>query len=168
MVLSCLVEPLVAPLVGRGAGPRRGSALSRRRLLATALMASALVGVTTQGHAAEVERRLKHGRAEKTEQRALRNAHQKPAAKPYRLVMAEFALAARPKEELAQPGQAADFESDGLRLDRLRHARDIGKATGPTLALARRLDALTAARSSTFLRFGSGHYRSGAPTITII
>jgi hypothetical protein len=159
MVLSCLVEPLVAPLVGRP-GARGRTALSRR-MVATALMVSALAAVTTNAHTADTVKKLKHG--EQAEAASIRNAHQKPAAIPYREVLAQYALPALRKQELEEPGEAAEFESRALRQGRLRPGPDLQRPDGSSLGLHRRLDALRRARSLTYLTFGAGQHRSGAP-----
>ena len=159
MVLSCLVEPLVAPLVGRP-GARGRTALSRR-MVATALMASAWAEVTTTAHAAGTLNKLQPG--DQAETTSIRQAHQKPAATRDREVLAQSALPARRKQELEEPGEAAEFESRALRQGRLRPGPDLRRLTGPSLGIHRRLDALRRARSLTYLTFGAGQHRSGAP-----
>src|SRR5258708_6592331 len=80
MVLSCLVEPLVSPLTGRGTG---GSRLSGTRLLSTALACSAVLaiaGSAGEAKAAEMER----VRVAKKIDFEARNAHRKPEPIPYR------------------------------------------------------------------------------------
>src|SRR5687768_5056176 len=93
MVLSCLVEPLVSPLIGQGtSGPRRTS-LTRTRLLATAIAVSALVTLSSPASGAELQ-------LEKAPHAAMRNAHQKPAPKPYREMFAAV-LFAWPRDEFS-------------------------------------------------------------------
>lgn len=159
MVLSCLVEPLVSPLIGRGAGgPGRKSGFRRSRLGATALAASALL-VCAQG-LPSADDLLK----EKNEERVVCNAHAKPAPIPSRVQLAEL-LAVREDEapELAAPVEAPEFEWDAVFAHRLKHSRDIVRDTGPGLGLGLRIDRTRGAVSRTFCLFASGQHRSGAP-----
>lgn len=159
MVLSCLVEPLVAPLVGRPGG-RRKTALTRR-MAATALMVSALAAVTTNAHAADQVKKVTG--AEVKESAQLRNAHQKPAAIPYRELQAQAALPAKDEDPLAEPGEAARFETEAHLDARKRPRPDLRRDTGPSLGLHLRIDALRRAHRLTYLTFGAGQHRSGAP-----
>lgn len=161
MVLSCLVEPLVQPLVGRGTrGPGRRTALSRSRLASTALAMSALLAVATSADASD----LLEGRTAPEAEQVQRNAHAKPAPIPYRVVLEQFTAARREDDHLvAQPGLAPEFEWDAVLAHRLRHSRDIVRDIGPGLGLGRRLDRLLSSAQLTFHLFASGQHQSGAP-----
>ena len=152
MVLSCLVEPLVSPRVGRGpSGPRR-SRLSKSRLAATAIMVSALAAVTTNVDAAEHESKA---------ERIYRTAHKRPDPIPLREIVAAHVAQAN-KDELPAPGEAPVFEWDAIFAHRLKHCRDIVRDQGPGLGLGRRLDRLSSA-ANTYHLFMSGVHRSGTP-----
>jgi hypothetical protein len=165
MVLSCLVEPLVQPLVGRGArGPARRTALSRGRLAASALAVSALLAVATNADAADLlEGRTTAAQAEG----CVRTAHKKPAALPYRELLAQVAAARREDDLVAAPAQSPEFEQAALGVHRLRHARNLVRDSGPGLGVARRLARVTAPAERTFLLFASGRHMSGAPHAAI-
>lgn len=161
MVLSCLVEPLVKPLVGSGrAGGRSGrrSGISRSRLAATALAASAIMAIATNASASEILEKAQSTQKE----RVVCNAHKKPDPIPYRVFVQEFCVLSQ-EQRLPPPSEAPDFEWDAILAHRLRHSRDIVRDTGPGLGLAQRLDRLRGAGRSTFLHFQSGQHRSGAP-----
>jgi hypothetical protein len=151
MVLSCLVEPLVPPLTGRGT---RRSALSGTRLAMTALAASivALSGATFKGEKVHAP-----AKAEKT---VVANAHKRPDAIPYRVQFAHLFLASA-IEKIAEPGEAACFEQKALGDHRLRHKKNLIRETGPSLGLALRLDRLRGGSAETWLRFGSAVHLSG-------
>lgn len=160
MVLSCLVEPLVSPLVGRGtSGPGRKSGLRRSRFAATALAASALMAVST---CVDVSTLREEAKAAAPEAKVVRNAHRRPDATPYRVVLAAF-LGREENPLLAEPGEAPDFEHRALYVHRLRHRRDLGIDPGPVLGLGRRLDRLRPSALSAFRLFASATCRAGAP-----
>jgi len=92
--------------------------------------------------------------------RVQRNAHAKPEAPPSQALLAETAR--REDDLVARPGLAPVFEWDALRAVRKRHARDIVRATGPSLGLGRRLDRLLAVQRP-FMLYHSGWPPSGAP-----
>lgn len=150
MVLSCLVEPLVAPLTGSS----RRSALSGTRLAMTALAASivALSGAQLKG-----EKIVAPAKAETT---VVCNAHKRPEAIPYRVQFAHLFMAST-VVELAEPGLAASFEQEALGDHRLRDKKNLIRDTGPGLGLALRLDRLRGGSAETWLRFGSGVHLSG-------
>lgn len=163
MVLSCLVEPLVAPLTGRSAS--RGSALSGSRLATTALAVGALL---TLAQTAEARALAEQGGAPKAEAAVVHNAHAKPAPLPYR-VLFQVELAIREEDAqdlLAPPAEAPSFEQHALDAHRLRHRRDIIRDGSPSLGLGRRLDRLFGGTSSTYLRFGSGRFLAGLPVLS--
>ncbi len=154
MVLSCLVEPLVSPLIGRGAsGPGRRSGLGRSRLAATALIASALL-VSAKGLPSVDE--LKQ---ETTE--VARNAHKKPDPIPYHQILAQFVRREDDQRVLALV-EAPAFEWDAITAHRLKHSRDLVRDTGPGLGHGLRIDRTRRARQ-TFLLFLSGRHLSGSP-----
>jgi hypothetical protein len=159
MVLSCLVEPLVSPLIGRGTGgPGRRSGVRRSRLAASALVTSALLICASSMPSAD------EMLEEKTEEVA-RNAHKKPDPIPYREVLDEFV--AREDKILSFDLIAApEFESEAILLSRLRHSRDIVRDTGPGLGLGLRIDRTRSAANETFLLFASGKHLSGSPAHT--
>jgi hypothetical protein len=159
MVLSCLVEPLVPPLTGRGTGGPRRSALAGTRLAMTALAASivALSGASFKGEKV-------HAPA-KAESTVVCNAHKRPDAIPYRVQFAHLYLAAE-LEKLAEPGEAACFEQKALGDHRLRDKKNLIRDTGPGLGLALRLDRLRGGSAETWLRFGSGVHQSGLASHT--
>ncbi|MCB9646719.1 MAG: hypothetical protein H6730_09030 [Deltaproteobacteria bacterium] len=166
MVLSCLVEPLVQPLVGRGTrGPARRTALSRGRLAASALAVSALLAVATNADAQDL---LEGRTAPAKSQCCARTAHKKPAAVPYREVLARFLAARREDDIVVAPALSADFEQEAIGVHRLRHARNLVRDSGPGLGVARRLARVTAPAERTFLLFASGQHMSGAPNASAI
>lgn len=158
MVLSCLVEPLVAPLVG----PRR-TAIRRSRLAATALAASALMAIACPAQASEVA----SGNAKAAASR-VRNAHKKPAPIPLRVVVAQHTQVAVRRDEairLAAPGEAAAFEQEALLVHRLLHRRKLETDLGFPLGLGRAKHRLCQSMARAFLLFGSGQLRAGAPAL---
>lgn len=164
MVFSCLVEPLVAPLVGCGGGVR-GSALTKSRLAATALACTALLALAGTAEANELAARATEPAAAKVapEKAAVRNAHAKPAAIPYRVLLQTVFAARREDQLLAEPGLAPSFEQDALDAHRLRRRPDSVLDLGPGLGLTQRIDRLYGGTLSTFLRFGSGRHLAGQP-----
>jgi hypothetical protein len=163
MVFSCLVQPLVTPLVRRGAvGGQRRTALGSR-LLSTALMASALVAVAVSAQASAAEKTARSLDRRPAAEQLVRNAHKKPEPLPLRLVLAAFA---RRDDllEVVKPGLASELDQALLRLERARPPPEgFPQHPGPGLWAGKRLDRLLASRSSTFLRFGAGRHLSGAP-----
>jgi hypothetical protein len=158
MVLSCLVEPLVSPLIGRGAsGPGRRSGISRSRLAASALITSALLVCASSIDSVD--------EVKAEEPAAQRNAHKKPDPIPYRQVLDEFV--ARDEKIMSFDLIAApDFESEAILMSRLKHSRDIVRDTGPGLGLGLRIDRTRSAANETFLLFASGKHLSGSPAHT--
>src|SRR5687767_8119955 len=108
MVLSCLVEPLVSPLTGRGTSGHRRSALTGTRLAMTALAASALVALS--GATLKNEKIYAPAKAEKVVQ----NAHKKPEATPYRVLLETVFLVRAREDLISMPGEAACFEQKPL------------------------------------------------------
>ncbi len=109
MIYSCLVQPLVS---GRG---RAATALTRTRVLATALACSALLAVG--GAPAEViteapENQVVH-----------RNAHQKPESIPYQTHF-QVGLPAAREDQLIQLTLAPDYDQVALHKSRLRRGHD--------------------------------------------
>lgn len=161
--MSCLVEPLVAPLVGRGAGARRTS-LARSRLAASALVMSAVMAVATPVTAGDL---LERDAATREAEKAYRNAHKRPEPVPYRDVGWVFGHERarhepeRDRIRIDRPGLAPRFEWDAVWASRLKHALDWTRDPGPTLSRARRTERLVRSKRDPFLRFGSGPYRSG-------
>jgi hypothetical protein len=166
--MSCLVEPLVAPLVGRSANVRaRRSGVARSRLGASALLMTAVMAVGTHATAGDLlERDAKTRAAEKTH----RNAHKPGDAVPLRDVGRVFghqkALHDPEREgvRVPRPGLAPRFEWDAILASRARHAIDLTRAPSPGLGRGVRADRLSRSRPPTFLRFGSGEHRSGPPS----
>lgn len=158
MVRSCLVQPLVAPLVGSGTrGPGRRTGLSRSRLLATALTATLLVTVATQADAVEAamsphQVEMKAG-----------TAHQKPKPIPTRDLLQVLMPPVVSTKTVLLPGVAPHFDWDAVEAHRRRQR--VVPHDGASLATGRRLDRLIRCRSSVFLRFHSGKHRSGAPAV---
>ncbi|MEL6186479.1 MAG: hypothetical protein AAFU79_17800 [Myxococcota bacterium] len=162
MVMSCLVEPLVPPLVGRGASARpgrtrlRASGLAKTALLMSAVMA--VGGVSAEASARALDEAPKH---------AVKSPHKRPAPIPLRDVAKVFGklktfLREEETPRMARPGLAPRFEWDAVWASRLRHAVDVGRDPGGCgLGRGRRSDRLGRSRSTTFLRFGSGEFRSG-------
>lgn len=162
MVFSCLVEPLVKPLVGRGtSGPGRRTALRRSRLASTALAVSALMACATAADASLLDGHQK----KQSEVRC--NAHAKPAPIPSRVELDRLATLRNEDELVAAPALAPDFEWEALSAAHLRHRRDIGLDTGSGLGLGKRLDRLLSPVESTFVLFSSGQHQSGAPNPAI-
>src|SRR3990170_3313570 len=118
MVLSCLVEPLVSPLVGRGtSGVGRRTALRRSRFASTALAATALLAATTMVDASELRR---GETAEHTEAETAFNPHKRPDLAPARIVLAD--LVRRADEGLVMsPTEAPSFDQRAVFAHRLRH-----------------------------------------------
>ena len=161
MVLSCLVEPLVSPLIGRGAsGPGRRSGFRRSRLAASALVASALLVCASSMPSADDVLQEKE-----TEAEVVRNAHKKPDPIPYRQVLDSF-IAREDKILSFDLIAAPDFESEAILMSRLKHSRDIVRDTGPGLGLGLRIDRTRSAANETFLLFASGKHLSGSPAHT--
>lgn len=167
MVMSCLVEPLVAPLVGRGAGARpagsRGArtGLQSSRLSRTALLMSAVMAIG--GVSAEnLLDSKRDGRAEKV----TKNPHKRPDAIPLRDVAKVFGKAKTfPREDerlqVPAPALAPRFEWDAVWASRLRHADDISRDLGRALGRGRRADRIGRSKPIPLLCFGSGEFRSG-------
>jgi hypothetical protein len=155
MVLSCLVEPLVSPLKGRGAsGPGR-SMIMRSRLATSALIASALYVAASSMPASEI--------VEEREQVAC-NAHRRPDPKPYReLFEIPVWAVAREDDRMRAPEASAEFEWDAVVAHRLTHARNIARDTGPGLGRGRRIDRTRRSPVLTYALFGSGRHRAGSP-----
>ena len=162
--MSCLVEPLVSPLVGRGADVRaRRTGLARSRLAASALMMTAVmaVGSTTAGDL------IDRTDAVREAERVYRNPHKPPAPIPYHEVARVFGhvkVIHEPEKQgvrVARPGLAPRFEWDAIWASRLKHACDSSPGSGSVLTRGRRAARLSRSRSTTFLRFGSGLHRSG-------
>ncbi|MCK6550859.1 hypothetical protein L6R52_33790 [Myxococcota bacterium] len=163
MVWSCLVEPLVQPLVGRRTG-LSGSALQKSRLAATALACTALMAIAGTAEAAELAARAKTRSVEPARAEAsVRNAHAKPAPIPYRELLQTVFAARREDDQLEEPGLAPSFEQDALNAHRLKHKRDIARDQSPGLGLGLRIDRLRGGLLATFLRFGSGRHLAGLP-----
>jgi hypothetical protein len=163
MVLSCLVEPLIAPLVGFGTAGRRRTALSGSRISVTAIAATALLalsGATIKGD------KIKAPAPVKAEQTVKANAHKRPDAIPYRVQFAHLFIAPVKEDLLVEPGEAARFEQSSLHEHRLRHKRDIVRETSPCLGVALRRDRLRGGSADAWLRFGSGTHRSGQPSLS--
>jgi hypothetical protein len=166
MIRSCLIEPLVKPLVGRGsAGVGRRSALSRGKILSTCLALTALASVTTAADAREMEAELQKSQIEAT---VKPNAHRAPKLATQKMLDRFLSLVARREDDIVRrPALSPDFERVALEVDQRRsrlrplaaHARG---AAG--LWLARRTERLRAGADSTFLLFGSGVHLSGIPT----
>jgi hypothetical protein len=131
------------------------SGLHRSRLASTALIASALlVSASSLPSADELTKE------ETTE--VARNAHAKPDPIPYRQVLDAF-IAREDKIICFNLVAAPDFESEALRLDRLRHSRDPVRDTSPGLGLGLRIDRTRRSSQATFLLFASGKHLSGSP-----
>jgi hypothetical protein len=152
MIRSCLIEPLVKPLVGRG----RRSALQRSKIAATCLALSALVSVTTNADAARDALGLDQSARPAT---VKPNAHRAPKIAP-RVVLEEFlALVASREDAIVEaPAEAPDFELHSPREGPRPRLHWGG------LRLARRLDDLFSGSDPTFRLFGSGQHLSGIPT----
>ena len=156
MVLSCLVEPLVSPLIGRGTGgPGRRSTIRRSRLAASALITSALLVCASSMPSAD-------DLLEEKQEEVARNAHKKPDPIPYRQVLDEF-IAREDKILSFDLIAAPEFESEAILLSRLKHSRDIVRDTGPGLGLGLRIDRTRSASNRNFLLFASGKHLSGSP-----
>ncbi|MEQ9496977.1 MAG: hypothetical protein RIT81_08960 [Deltaproteobacteria bacterium] len=156
MVLSCLVEPLVAPLVGA-----QRSRIKRSRLAATALACSALMAAVCPSQASKLADGA-HGGAEKT---VVRNAHAKPAPIPLRVVVEQYAVRRDEHLEIAAPGEAASFEQEAVFGHRLRHQRLLDPNAGPPMSRARSQHRRTRSVAASFRLFGSGQLRAGAPAL---
>lgn len=162
MVLSCLVEPLVPPLVGRGTdaapGRRSKSYLSRSRLASTALALSAVLATGTSAQAED----LLEGRVAPEPVHIHKHAHKKPDPIPYRVMFEAVALVAqRERLPMAALHRAPDFEWDAVLAHRLKHSRDIARMPGPCLGHGTWLDRLATPDDTTFLLFSSGQHQSG-------
>lgn len=156
MVFSCLVKPLVPSLIEAPAGRR--SALQRRRVAATSLIATALALCTTNVDA----QALQNGEVV-SEQQTPRSLHKKPAAIPLAEVIELYSVAAKNEDELAGPSMAPRFEWQALAEHRLRHSRNIRRVPG-SLGFGVRQARLTSPRLFAYQHFGSGRLLSGAPS----
>lgn len=125
----------------------------------TAVMA---VGGTTAGDLLE-----RGSDASRAAEKTYRNPHKKPAPIPLRDVAKVFGYAKathnREREgfSLARPGLAPRFEWDAVCASRLRHAFDLTRDPGSVLGRGRSTERIHRSRTSPFLRFGSGTFRSG-------
>lgn len=169
MVRSCLIAPLVKPLVGRGAaGVGRRSAIGRSRILGTALALSALCSVSTMADAAR-ETLEAEARKSKIESNVKANAHRAPKKIAARVLLDRFLalVAAREDDIVSAPGEAPEFDNDAIALLSSRHRlRHLGfSAPGCAgLALASRVDRLHSGADPTYFLFGSAQHLSGIPT----
>lgn len=168
MVRSCLIEPLVKPLIAPRPGLGRRSALSGSRLAATALALSALAAVTTYAHATQDVLESESLRS-KIESNVVANAHRAPEKVASKVLLARFlesmavATEARREDDLVQaPQLAPDFDQDALAPPLLRQS-SVGDP-GPRLARARLIDRLRGGTEATYLLFGSAQHRAGIPT----
>lgn len=169
MVRSCLIEPLVKPLVAPRPGLGRRSALAGSRLAVTALALSALAAVTTYAHATQAELESDSLRS-KLECTVVPNAHRAPKVAP-KVLLERFlstyaqdllAVAARREDDLVRaPGLAPEFEQDALDPRRLRPS-PVGDP-GSRLAQVRDVDRLRGGTDPTYLLFGSARHRAGIP-----
>ena len=153
MVFSVLVKPLVPSLIE---APARKSALQKRRLAASALMATALALCTT---AVDAEA-FASGQVS-AEQSAPRSLHKKPAAPKYKPFEVHALLAE--EDELQAPGEAPRFEWFALAEHRKRHRSHLVADPG-AIGFGARLAKITSPTRQAFLHFGSGSLRSGAPS----
>jgi hypothetical protein len=147
MVLSCLVEPLVSPLVGQGISGRRRTALLGTRLLSTAL---ALTALSTVAGMAEAEEIAAHAKTE--EARVAPNAHKKPDPVPYRVLLQTEFLLPHANAEIQMPEESPWFENKAHHAHRLKDERDIRRAQGPRFGHLHPIDHLYGGGSSTSLR----------------
>lgn len=166
MVRSCLIEPLVKPLVGRGASGRgRRSALARSRIAATCLALSALVSVSTAADAAH-EQLESEALKSRLAQTVKANAHRAPKIDSKVALANLLALVAAREDEIVAPlVESPGFEQEALRHRRKRPPLIGAHRPGPDgLGLAERLDLLFSGTDPTFRLFGSGQHLSGIPT----
>lgn len=172
MVRSCLIEPLVKPLIAPRAGLGRRSALSGSRLAATALALSALAAVTTYAHATQDALESASLRS-KLESAVAANAHRPPAKVASKALLERFlaeyaadalsATPARRQDDLVEaPALAPDFDQDALDLTRLRQSS--AADPGPRLAIAALTSRLRGGTDPTYQLFGSAQHRAGIPT----
>ena len=154
MVFSVLVKPLVPSLIE---APARKSALQKRRLAASALMATALALCTT---AVDAEA-FASGQLT-AEQSAPRSLHKRPAAPKYAELFEVHALVVE-QDELQAPGEAPRFEWFALAEHRKRHRSHLLADPG-AIGFGARLATITSPTRQAFLHFGSGSLRSGAPS----
>ena len=169
MVRSCLIEPLVKPLIAPRPGLGRRSALAGSRLAVTALALSALAAVTTYAHATQAQLESDSLRS-KLECMVVPNAHRTPKVAP-KVLLERFlstyaadllAEAARREDDLVRaPGLAPDFDQDALD-PRLLRQSSVGDP-GPRLAQVRAVDRLRGGTDPTYLLFGSARHRAGIP-----
>lgn len=172
MVRSCLIEPLIKPLIAPRPGLGRRSALSGSRLAATALALSALAAVTTYAHATQDVLESESLRS-KIESNVVANAHRAPEKIASKVLLERFlesmAVAdracggTRREDDLVHPPQLApDFDQDALD-PRILKQSSVGDP-GPRLARARLIDRLRGGTEATYLLFGSAQHRAGIPT----
>lgn len=161
MVRSCLIAPLVQPLVGRGtSGVGRRSAISRSRIFGTALALSALCSVSTMADAARATLESEALKS-KVESTVKANAHRAPKIAAKVLLERFLAGIARRADDLVTaPSESPDFEQEGLAIARVRARL---KYYSPDTA-RRAVDRLLAGADPTYLLFGSGVHLSGIPT----
>lgn len=167
MVRSCLIEPLVKPLIASRGNLGRRSALSGSRLAATALALSALAAVTTYAHATQAALESEALRS-KVESTVVANAHRLPEKAAPKVVLARFlasiaAEEARREDDLVSaPDAAPDFDQDALDPTRLRQSS--AADPGPRLRIAVHSSRRTRGAHPTYLLFGSAQHRAGIPT----
>ncbi|MBK8009908.1 MAG: hypothetical protein IPK13_01050 [Deltaproteobacteria bacterium] len=161
MVLSCLVDPLVPPLVGGTSGRGRKTRLSGSRLMSTALVATALAAVVSLAGHSSGQAKAFGGKAQPT---IGRTAHRPPSVRATGCLPSTEVAALRDDQQVrpSRPGSAPDFEWDAIRAHRLRHGRNIARDGGPGLGAGRRIDRLDCAQSI-LLHFASGRPPAGAP-----
>jgi len=166
MIRSCLIAPLVQPLIASRFGRRTG--LSGSRLAATALCLSALAAVTTYADATRAALESASLRS-KLESNVVANAHRLPEKVAPKVLLERFlnteALVARREDVglVAAPALSPDFlQIHNPLLEPPPKSRV--PSPGSRLSEARRIDRLTGGHDSTFLLFGSGQHRSGIPT----
>lgn len=159
MIRSCLIAPLVEPLVASRVGRR--TALAGSRLAMTALALSALAAVSTYADATRAELESQALRS-KIESSVVANAHRAPDKVAPKVLLERFLalVATREDDVVRAPLESPDFEQP--RWDGLSPTPVF--APGPRLAEARRLDRLRGGSDPTFVLFGSALHRSGVPT----
>ena len=160
MIRSCLIAPLVEPLVASRVGRR--TALSGSRLAATALALSALAAVTTYADATRGALES-HSLRSKIESSVVANAHRLPDKIASKVLLERFLTteARRQDDLVSAPVESPDF--DPPPIDSRLAAKSRVPNPGSRLAEARRIDRLTGGHEATFLLFGSGQHRSGIP-----
>lgn len=178
MVRSCLVEPLIKPLIAPRPGLGRRSALSSSglsssRLVATALALAALASVTTYAHATHAALESEGLRSKLASSAGVvANAHRLPAKVAPKVLLERFlsdmaadldVVAARREDDLVQaPSLSPDFDQDALSPDGLRSSPI--PDPGPRLARAVQTARLRGGTDATYLLFGSAQHRAGIPT----